>query len=483
MADLKKLEEFIVNADDVINLMEMYATRIKSYPDNRAYYHALALQCGEFLLAAKQLGHPVVGEVAAQLHQLIKLLDEKNLTASNRQMEVFIEEIQDLTTYLRRLISAPEASPAYSSQNATLLKNYIRKATQEKTHAAEPAEAAANAIVDDPFDEMEGFGDFVDSFLDEFDSAFDALTKPADAPAAAAAPAGQLRLSDQEQDEVENLFLSISSAYLQPVKDFISELQGGAVSKSWVDICLGSIRMIGDAGTKMSYEKINHIVDRFKQLMERAKVSDSPYISREIRLQLLKEYANLTTLLPEAFATSDSHATRGTVRDTVIINAILRKTPGIGPVSRNKLIAAGMNTLDKYFVANRKDLAAVSGLTDAQAESICRAFAAYKATLPEEATPATRAQAVITKLFKHLKELKALHESYKELTRRALYEPAVEGERNQVRLSRQRAMWEVNILLAELDAVAMIEDFRKMIFDRRIQRLDEFIKAEASRLF
>ena len=482
MADLKKLEEFIVNADDVINLMEMYATRIKSYPDNRAYYHALALQCGEFLLAAKQLGHPVVGEVASQLHQLIRMLDEKNLPASTRQMEVFIEEIQDLTTYLKRLISTPEASPAYASQNATLLKNYIRKATQEKTRAAEPA-AASNAIVDDPFDEMEGFGDFVDSFLDEFDSAFDALTKPADEPAATAAPAGPLRLSDREQDEVENLFLSISSAYLQPVKDFISEMQGGAVSKSRVDICIGSIRMNGDAGTKMSYEKINHIVDRFKQLMERAKVSDSPYISREIRLQLLKEYANLTTLLPEAFATSDSHATRGTLRDTVIINAILRKTPGIGPVSRNKLIAAGMNTLDKYFVANRKDLAAVSGLSDAQAEAICRAFAAYKATLPVEATPATRAQAVITKLFKHLKELKALHDSYKDLTRRSLYEPAVEGERNQVRLSRQKAMWEVNILLAELDAVAMIEDFRKMIFDRRIQRLDEFIKAEAARLF
>jgi hypothetical protein len=482
MADLKKLEEFIVNTDDVISLMEMYATRIKSYPDNRAYYRALVLQCGEFLLAAKQLGHPVVQEVGTLLHQLIKLLDEKLLPATTRQMEVFIEEIQDLTTYLKRLFTDPEASFAYASHNLTLLKNYIRKVTQEKARTVDAGSAQPLTLVEDPFDEMEGFGDFVDSFLDDLDDAFDALVQPADAGAPGGIP-GQLQLTENEQNEVENLFLSISSAYLQPVKDFISELQAGSVSKGWVDICLSSVRMIEDAGTKMSYEKMNQIVERFKQLMLRAKLSDSPYISREIRLQLLKEYANLTTLLPEAFATSDTHASRGTIRDTVIINAILRKTPGIGPVSRNKLIAAGMNTLDKYFVANRKDLAAVTGLNETQAEAICRAFAVYKSTLPKEDTPASRAQSAITKLFKHVKELKALHESYKELTRRALHDQDCEGERGKIRQARQQAMWEISILLAELDAVGMIEDFRKMIFDRRLQRLDEYIKAEAARLF
>ena len=128
----------------------------------------------------------------------------------------------------------------------------------------------------------------MDSFLDDLDDAFDALILPSGAGGSDSGTPnlpGEMKLTEREQNEVENLFLSISSAYLQPVKDFISELQSGSVSKGWVDICLSSIRMIEDAGTKMSYEKMNQIVERFKQLMLRGKLSDSTYISREIRLR------------------------------------------------------------------------------------------------------------------------------------------------------------------------------------------------------
>ncbi|HOB51608.1 MAG TPA: hypothetical protein PK176_02915 [Acidobacteriota bacterium] len=496
MDHLKRLEDFIVNTDDVFSLMELYATRIKAYPDNRAYYHALALQCGEFLLAAQQLGAGLVGvsEAAHDLHQLSKLLDEKGLAATNRQMEVFIEEIQDLALNLKRHYATqqelPPGEPApafrFASQNSALLKNFIRKLAQEKAMAPAPPSAtgAAAAIVDDPFDEMEGFGDFVDSLLDDLDDAFDAITQPRPSQAVAVQPdEGRVALSSSEEGEIQKLFLSISSAYLQPVKEFVAELQSGAASKQWVDICISSLKIIEDAGTKMSYEKINRILDRFKKLMMDAKYSESTSISRDIRIQLLKEYANLTTLLPEAFATSGSHATRGSVRDTIIINTILRKTPGIGPVSRNKLIAAGMNSLDKYFMATSKDLAAVSGITDGQARAICEAFGQYRQSVSDGEDAATRIQGALTRLFKHVKELKAEHEAYKDLTRRVLRAPELEGDRDDIRVQRQRTMWEINIILAELDAIRLVEDFRKMVFDRRIQRLDEFLQSEARKYF
>jgi hypothetical protein len=497
MDQLKRLEDFIVNTDDVISLMELYAARIKAYPDNRAYYHALALQCGEFLLATKQLGSGLAGvaEAAHDLHQLIKLLDEKSLAATNRQMEVFIEEVQDLAQNLKRHFAAHQAlSPGepppafkFSSQNSTLLKNYIRKLSHEQAAIAGAPPAESAAIVDDPFDEMEGFGDFVDSLVDDLDDAFDAITRPAPAGRAStgAAPVsgGQVALTSSEEDEIQKLFLSISGAYLQPVKDFVAELQSGATSKQWADICLSSLKIIEDAGTKMSYEKISRILERFKKLMIDAKYSETSNISRDIRIQLLKEYANLTALLPEAFATSDAHASRGSVRDTIIIGTILRKTPGIGPVSRNKLIAAGMNSLDKFFIASPQDMAAVSGIAEAQARAICEAFGDYRSSLTAVDASTGRIQGALTRLFKHLKELKAQHESYKELTRRVLRAPELEGQRNDIRAQRQRTMWEVNIILAELDAIRLVEDFRKMVFDRRIQRLDEFLQEEARKHF
>ena len=480
MSDQKKLEDFIVNTDDVINLMELYATRIKSYPDNRAYYRALTIQCGEFLLQTRALGIPQIISVAQNLHQMIKLLSEKNLQASTAQMEMFIEEIQDLTAFLRKLFSNPKASRDYISANSTLLRNIIRTLSAEKART-QPEISTKDSLVDDPFDEMEGFEDFVDSFVDDLDSAFDSIVVARE-PALESTP-GTLALSDSEQTEVEKLFLNISGAYLQPVKDFMSELQSGAVSKQWIDICMSSLRIIEDAGTKMSLEKINQILERFKKLMLQAKTSGNQYINREIRLQLLKEYANLSTLLPEAFATSGSHATRGSVRDTIIINAILRKIPGVGPVSRNKLIAAGMNTLDKYYMASVKDLAVVSGITEHQAESICQAFAAYREAHQVAVDRSQQIQGSLTRLFRYLKDLKQVHDRYKDLTRLALYSNEHETERNQIRLSRQKTMWEINITLAELDAVNLIEDFRKMIFDRRIQRLDEYLQAEAAKYF
>lgn len=482
MLDLKKLEEFIVNADDVINLMEIYATRIKSYPENRAYYGALSLQCGEFLLATKQLESDLISRVAQHLHQMIKLLDEKGIDATNRQMEVFIEEIQDLTRYLKSMFRDQDDSLEYSSQNLSLLTNFIRQLAAQEANAAPARTRDDDNLVEDPFDEIEGLGDFVDSIVSDLDDAFDSIIQP-QAKSEQAAVEGQLALSDREQTEVEKLFLSISGAYVQPVKEFISELRDGSANKSWIDTCLGSLKLIEDAGTKMSYEQISRIIERFKKLMLQAKYSTSTHISREIRIQLLKEYANLSQLLPEAFATSDTHASRGTLRDTIIINAILRKTPGVGTVSRNKLIAAGMNSLDKYFVASPRDLAAVSGLNDRQATAICETFAMYRESIKLRTNMTTQTQVSLTKLYKHLRVLKDLHEKYKEVTRRALYSTGFEDQQNQLRLDRQKCMWEINIILAELNALRLVEDFRKMVFDRRIQRLDEFLETELKKAF
>lgn len=478
MHDPSKYEDFIVNSDDVTNLIEIYATRIKSYPENRAYYRALSLQCGEYCLAAKRMGNPVVGEVVQFLFQITKLLEEKGVPAETRVMEYFIAEIHNIGLYIKNWFKDPSRPFQYESNHLPLFKNYVRQLSRLENHRAD---ARLEQLVEDPFDEMESLGNFVDSFLDDFDDAFDAITVSGGAGAAAAQ--GHMELSQSEQDELEKLFLSISGAYIQPVKDFISELQGGSPDKAWIDMCMGSLRLLEDAGTKMSYEKVTDIVKRFKSLMIMAKSSTSSTISRDIRIQLLKEYANLSDLLPEAFATSDSHASRGTVRDTIIVNAILRKTPGIGPVSRNKLIAAGMNSLDKYFVANPRDLAAVSGLTESQAILLCQTFQEYRKSLEVKKNLSSTEQVSLLKLFKLVKELKSLHVKFREITRTALHEEGHEDDLNQVRLDRQKCMWEINIVLAELDAFGMVEDFRKMVYDRRIERIDDFIQTKADKVF
>jgi hypothetical protein len=482
MTDLRKLEEFLVNTDDVSSLMELYATRIKSYPLNRAYYEALTLQCGEFLLAAKRLKLKSVLDAVQSLYRLAKVLHERGLAASSHHMEVFLQELHDLTNYFKKLFQHRDLTREYSSANLMLLQNMVRQLSLAQRQELPPVVSSEQDIVEDPFDEIEGLGDFVDSFADDLDRAFDAMVTPEEE-ASGAAERKAFSLTAREQSEVENLFLSISGAYIQPVKDFISQLSGGSVSKSWVDICLGSLRIIEDAGTKMSYEKINSILVRFKQLMLEAKSTGGPTISREIRLQLLKEYANLTALMPETFATSDDHASRGSMKDGVIINVLLRRTSGVGPISRNKLIAAGLNTLEKYYMASADDIAAVSGITLSQAESIRQAFADYREHIRTSTGLTTQAQVSLTRLYRHLRELKQLHERYKQATRRALYDSEREADRDRLREKRQACMWEINIIMAELNQLRMIDDFRKMIYDRRIELLDQFMEEQAKKHF
>lgn len=480
MIDRKKLEDFIVNTDDVMALMELYATRIKSYPDNRAYYHALAIQCGEFRLAAVHLGLPSVTEAAQELHQLAKTLDDQNSQATTRMMEVFLEELHDLQASLKRFFRERNEAFSYRPRNLSLFQNFMRKLASghHPAPATVPAVPVSEDLVEDPFDEMESLGSFVDGFLDDLDSAFDSITTSTPAMAEPVST-GSLELSQAEQDEVEKLFLSISGAYIQPVKEFISELKSGQADKNWVDICLSSLRLIEDAGTKMSFENVTTILSRFRDLMQQAKDSSTPVISRDIRLQLLKEYANLSSLMPEAFATSGAHASRGSVRDTVIVNAILRKTPGIGPVSRNKLLAAGLNSLDKYLVASSQEIAAVSGITETQAQTLCEAFKAYRANTPTHQDGTPQHRTLVVRLFQLLKNMRATQARYRETTRMALEDPAQEDTLRQLRSSRQSIMWDINIVLAELGSLELVEDLRRMVFDRRIQRLDAYLENEA----
>jgi len=483
MTDLQRLEEFLVNTDDVSSLMELYATRIKSYPLNRAYYEALALQCGEFLLAIKRLRLKSVLESAQALYRLSTVLNDRGLAATSHHMEVFLLELHDMNDYFRQLFQHRDLSREYESPHLTLLQNMIRQLTLARRQAVAPVETSEQEIVEDPFDEIEGLGDFVDSFADDLDRAFDSIVSEEETGVPGSGSGREFALTAAEQAQVENLFLSISSAYIQPVKDFIGQLSGGTVSKHWVDICLGSLRIIEDAGTKMSYEKINSILVRFKQLMMAAKSAGGSTISRDIRLQLLKEYANLTALMPETFATSDDHASRGTMRDGVIINVLLRRTPGVGPISRNKLIAAGLNTLEKYYIASADDIAAVSGVSMSQAESICQAFADYREHLRTSTGLTTQVQVSLTRLYRHLRTLKKVHEDYKQATRRALYDPDRQADRDRLREKRQACMWEINIIMAELNQLRMIDDFRKMIFDRRIELLDQFMEEQAKKHF
>ncbi len=476
---LKNIETFIVNTEDAFNLMELYALRIKSNPLNLDYYDAFKCQCEECFLKAKNFNVEMVIPSLEEITKLFTILTKKNLPLKEKEIEVILEEVQDLYNAVRWQFKNKNYSNIFISKNLPLIRNFVRRfSIMEKS---ENKLSKKGMFIEDPFDELEGFDTFVDGFLEELDDVFDGITEKKQAKKEEINEKN-LKLSENEEKEVENLFLSISSAYLKPVKDFIGELKNGAVSKDWIDICLSSLKLIEDAGTKLSYDKVVNIINRFKRLMLLAKGKEAKYISHGIRAQLLKEYANLSLLLPEVFALSKEHSTKGSRKDTIIVTSLLKMIPGVGPVTRNKLILAGMNTLDKYYMATPKDLMLVSGIKYEQAEKIVEKFKEYKKSLRVKTNMFNQREVSLVKLMEELKMLKEVHKKYKEATRLALYSPEYEKLKNKLKLKRQKVMWKINIILAELEEIRMLEDFKKMIFDRRIDRIEEFLDIEFKKL-
>ncbi len=474
---LKNIETFIVETDDVFNLMELYAVRIKSNPVNKDYYDAFLLQCEECLLTAKTLNIQIVITSLEEILKLFKIVTKKNLPLNQNEIESVLEEIQDLYNAVRWQFKNKNLSNIFMSKNLPLIRNFIRRYSLAQKE--EEKLTKKGMFIEDPFDELDGFDTFVDGFLDELDNVFDEIVAK---DKKEVKNEEKLELTKKEEKEVESLFLNISSAYLKPVKDFIGELKNGTVSKDWIDICLSSLKLIEDAGTKLSYDKIVNIINRFKRLMLLAKGTDAKYISHRIRTQLLKEYANLSLILPEIFALSEEHSTKGTRKDTIIVTSLLKMIPGVGPVTRNKLILAGMNTLDKYYMATPEDLMSVSGIKLEQAEKIVEKFQEYKKSLRVKTNMFNEREVSLVKLAGEIQNLKEIHNKYKESTRLALYSPKYEKIKNRLKLKRQKTMWEINIILAELGEIKMLEDFKKMIFDRRIDRIEEFLDVEFKKI-
>ncbi len=476
---IKRVETFIVDTEDVFNLMELYALRIKSNPKNRDYYEAFSIQCGECLLSAKKLEITPIIASLEEIHKLFKIVMEKGIPLTPQEMDVILEEIQDIYNMVRWQFKNKDISSDFFSKNLPLIKNFVRRYSLARKEAQSELNKAG-MLGEDPFDELGGFDSFVNGFLDELDDVFDDIIVKDKVKTNEKEE--KLKLSEDEEKEVEKLFLSISGAYLKPVKDFISELKNGTVSKDWIDICLSSLKLIEDAGTKMSYDKVVNIINRFKRLMLLAKGRNAKYISHGIRAQLLKEYANLSLLLPEVFALSEKHATKGSRKDSIIVTSLLKMIPGVGPVTRNKLILAGMNTLDKFYMATPKDLMAVSGIRFEQAKAIVDKFQEYKKSLRVKTNMLNQREVSLVKLATELENLKSVHLKCKEATRKALYSFEYESLKNKLKLKRQKVMWEINIILAELDEIKMLEDFKRMIYDRRIDRLEEFLEAEFKKL-
>src|SRR5205814_1051207 len=113
-----------------------------------------------------------------------------------------------------------------------------------------------------------GTDDFVDEIMSALDATFTGGT--GEAPDLSISPAAQD--AQVHQESVEALVDEIAGTYAKPIRDFIVELQRGNATTDWFEICLPSLKSIGQAARQMHFvraaERINDLEVVMKQVLQ-----------------------------------------------------------------------------------------------------------------------------------------------------------------------------------------------------------------------
>jgi len=314
--------------------------------------------------------------------------------------------------------------------------------------------------------------DFFDDFLDDFEANFDAaLGQGGETPSASETGAEPSHGVVYDESPVRELFADIAANYVRSVRNFMIEINRGDTAKEWIDICQPAVLSIKRAAEKMDLLDVYKAADDFDAVLELASASEGRMIKGEAREELISSYAELVRLMPQAF-TLDAERDQ---RESIIIHSLLSQIPEVRKVTVDKLYAAGLTTLDVIFLAKPEDLGATAGIPDWLCDKIVDKFQEYRQEIQAVAPDASRS-AERAKLATLISDLRGQQEGY-ERASSGWTEDAAE-EKKRLRQARQDTLLQINVVLAQLGEVDLIHELEKLPFERRIERLNIYLREE-----
>lgn len=330
----------------------------------------------------------------------------------------------------------------------------------EAEEVAPEAELAGESLFGEE-DDIEGFDDAFDKLIaaDDLATEFDDVEEPA---------------VEADQTEIRNLFADIAANYIRPVKAFIIELRSGSARKEWVEICQPAMSSLGKSALGMGMEDVSDAVGRFEGMLGEVRTMREGSVTGELRDRILGLYEHLTEIMPNTFAIGEE-----TIQsEGIIINSLLKQLPEVGKVTIDKLYRAGLITIESFLVGAKEDIAVATGLPIWLAEKIVDKFKQYQSDV-EMASSGTGRASHLTKLERLVADLKDSHEAYELATTEESTNPSAAEDRRFYRQARQDTQLQINVVLAELGAVEVVHEIQRLSFDKRIERLKEYIATAA----
>jgi hypothetical protein len=275
-------------------------------------------------------------------------------------------------------------------------------------------------------------------------------------------------LADDSIAKAENaeLFRQMAIGHAHPVREFMLDLVVGATTKQWLAIATPPIDTLRKGAEALEQQELASALADFGAALGRASHANGPKIAGADREALLAEYGRLASVLPLAFDLQ-SHRQK---REPLLVHHLLLQVPGLHKVAMDNLYAAGLASLDALSRSSVADLMGLGRLDADTAEAVFRRLQVYWRERTEE--PLQKAQEQAKRKLQVL--LDGLRSAHEEFQRAEASEDRASKRR--ARNDRRSRCLEVNVLLAQLGEVDLVEDLERSPTEVKISRVREYIE-------
>jgi len=301
---------------------------------------------------------------------------------------------------------------------------------------------------------------------DDVDHAFERI-----APASAIARAMPGSLADDAVARAENarLFTAMVADHARPLREFMLDLTIGPTTKQWLDVAKPAAQSILKGALALEQTDLSLALGEFVKSLDRAAEAAGSKIGASERGAVMSAYAKLASLLSSAFELKGDRDRR----EPLVVHHLLLQIPGIHKVTLDKLYSAGLASLEALCRSSAEDLVAIARVETESAQAIIRRFQAYWRERAEHPLQKAEERAK-QKLRELVLDLGKAHEEFQ----RAEAKEDREAKRR-ARADRRARALAVNVLLAQLGEVDLVEELERSPTERRISRVRSYIEGAA----
>ena len=269
--------------------------------------------------------------------------------------------------------------------------------------------------------------------------------------------------------EVRSLFAQLAANHVRQVRDFMIDLRWRDATTDWVAICEPALRSLRRASDKLDHRELCSALDRFSEALSATGAAGTRTIDGERRDTLLARYEELSALMPQAFALDMDRSQR----EAVILQSLLLQVPEVKKVTLDKLYAAGLSTLEAFFVATPTDIVATTGIAEDLASRIVESFRAYREQVKASVPDATRAHER-ERVAELTARLRREHDEHEHASQQ--WSKDADEQRKVLRKARAQTLLDIQVVLARLGEVERLKELERLPFERKVTFLESFLE-------